>query len=100
MFNYQLFNETYLCEIRLIPANSFISVRNNKLNILKHTSIEEFFPTTYQKHIKVFEVANFFIEKVKNYLPNEFYFQALTGGFDGRTLTACGLYHKKKIWRI
>jgi hypothetical protein len=33
----------------------------------------------------------------QKYLPDEPYFSSLTGGLDGRTLTACGLYYKKPI---
>ena len=95
LFNYQLFNESYIENIKLTPSNSFIKIINNKLYIKKHTNIEDFFPFSYNKKISIDWLVELFVQEVNKYLPDDFYQQALTGGFDGRTLTACGLYHKK-----
>jgi len=98
LFNYPLLNESIFEDIHLLPTNSFISISGNKFHIGKHTEIKTYFvndPISWRK-AKHF-MPEIFLETTEKYLPSEPYVHALTGGFDGRTLVAAGLYHKRKF---
>jgi len=95
LFNYPLFNHSAVDGISLLPANSFISVRHGAVTITKHTEIAQMFsssPASWKKSAG--RMTDIFLDAVKKYFPDQEYFNALTGGFDGRTLAAAGLYHK------
>ena len=98
LFNYQLFNQTCYREIFLLPSNSHIQISTNKLTIIKHTRIENFFvatPKPWKKSLD--DMSDLFIHESAKYFPKEHYVSALTGGFDGRTLVSCGLFHNKNF---
>jgi hypothetical protein len=52
-------------------------------------------PTPWRKATNT--ISDLFIESCEKYFPEEKYASALTGGFDGRTLAACGLYKKRRF---
>lgn len=98
LFNYPLFNNSLIEGISLLPSNSFIVISRSGFRIKKHTSIEELFgthPIPLRK--SALKMTDIFLGSVKKYLPEEHYFTALTGGFDGRTLTAAGKYHERSF---
>lgn len=98
LFNYQLFNQTYLKKVNLLPTNSFIKINMRGFEILKHTRIEEFYvdnPISVKNSTE--NISDLFIAQSKDYLPKDPYWIALTGGFDGRTLTAISLFYKKQF---
>jgi asparagine synthetase B (glutamine-hydrolysing) len=98
LFNYPLFNSCLIDGIYLLPANSYLKVAENQWKIIKHTSIEEFFsssPEPWKKSIK--KMTDVFLSTVQRYLSEEPFITSLTGGFDGRTLAAAGLYLKKEF---
>jgi asparagine synthetase B (glutamine-hydrolysing) len=98
LFNYPLFNQSIIEGVNLLPSNSYFNVSNTSISILKHTNIEDSFslsPRPWRK--SVIEMRDVFLETVKKYLPDKPYAQALTGGFDGRTLVSAGLFYKKKF---
>lgn len=96
LFNYQLFNNTFFENIFLLNSNSYIEINNNNFTVKKHTNIQDYFVSNpLRKKKAIPQLTDLFISSSKRYYPDEFYFTSLTGGFDGRTLTACGLYHKK-----
>ena len=98
LFNYPLFNNSIFEEIILLPSNSYIQVTRADLEVIKHTHIEQYFdinPIPWSKSVN--QMADKFVETVSRYLPENHYTTSLTGGFDGRTLSALGLYHKKNF---
>lgn len=92
LFNYQLFNQSYIENVKLLPSNCYLKIKDSRLSIIKHTNIEEFFHENYDDKTKLDELVDLFIDRLKIYLPDNSYYQALTGGFDGRSLTAGGLF--------
>ncbi len=98
LFNYPLFNHSILKNIFLLPVNSYIKITERSIHILDHTHIEDFFhskPIPWRKTIEQLK-ADYF-QNIPKYFPSEKYMTALTGGFDGRTLSATGLYFKRKF---
>lgn len=98
LFNYQLFNHTCFNDIFLLNANHFLFVNNNKIEIKKHTAIEDLFvssPIPWRKSGGI--LSDQFIELSNYYFPDEPFAISLTGGFDGRTLVSCGLHFKKNF---
>ena len=98
LFNYQLFNCSYLNGVNLLPVNSFINILNGDLQIKQHTATEDFFvdnPKSWRKSVD--ELSDVFISSSKKYFQSEPTTVSLTGGFDGRTLVATAKYHKKKF---
>jgi hypothetical protein len=68
------------------------------VKVTRHTAIEDLF---YQKPLSLKtsagQITDVFLQTTKKYLPEENYFTALTGGFDGRALTAAGRYHERSF---
>jgi len=98
LFYYQLFNETAYQNIKRIPANHLLNISVKGTRFIKHNVISDWFvqdPKPWKRSTG--EMSDLFIDRVQHYLPDEPYIHALTGGFDGRSLVACGLYHKKKF---
>ena len=98
LFYYQLFNETAYKNIWLLPAHQGLEISGSGLTINKHTNVSDWYaldPKPWKKSTG--EIADLFIDRVKCYLPDELYINALTGGFDSRSLVSCGLYHQKKF---
>ncbi len=96
LFNYPLFNSSILQDINLLPSNSCLLVKQGKLLIKKHNFIENFFDkktVPWRKSIGI--MSDKFLETVEKYLPSKHYSNALTGGFDGRTLVSAGLFYNK-----
>lgn len=98
LFYYPLFNQTAFHNIFLVPAHHLLEISDKRISLTKHTYISEWFvrrPKPWKRSTG--EMKDLFIDRVKHYLPDEAYVHALTGGFDGRCLVACGLYHQKKF---
>ena len=92
LFNYPLFDSSFLEGIKLLGANCHLSITGGKLSVRKHLAVEDLFgssPLPWKK--AAVRSADAFIESVSVYLPGELYASALTGGFDGRTLVAAGI---------
>ena len=93
LFNYQLFNQSCFKEINLIPANNYLRIEDNKVILSTHTSTESLFvanPKPWKK--SAYLLSEIFIDSSKHYFPDDPFAISLTGGFDGRTLTSCGLH--------
>jgi asparagine synthetase B (glutamine-hydrolysing) len=98
LFNYPLFNNSCFNTIHLLNVNSCLSYEEKELKVLELLRIENYFvkdPLPVNKSAD--HISNLFLEQAVKYFPNENYSVSLTGGFDGRTLTAASLYHKKKF---
>jgi asparagine synthase (glutamine-hydrolysing) len=98
LFNYPLFNQSCIEGVNLLHANHFIQIKNGKASNHQHTDITKYLsasPTPWPKAINT--ISDLFIESSEKYFPKEKYASALTGGFDGRTLAACGLYKKRRF---
>jgi len=96
LFNYPLHNRSLIDGISLLPSNSVMTVGADGLRISKHTAIETWFtnnPEPWRKGLP--RMAETFLETSLKYFPEEHYAASLTGGFDGRTLVAAGLYHHR-----
>lgn len=98
LFNYPLFNSSLIEGIGLLPSNSALVFSGDGYNVIKHTSVEQWFssdPVPWRESKA--PMAGKFLDTAATYLPQEYYLTALTGGFDGRTLTAAGLYHDRNF---
>jgi asparagine synthase (glutamine-hydrolysing) len=98
LFYYPLFNQSCIKGVNLLCTNNYIQIIDGKATSQQHTAIEKYFsvsPIPWRKASDY--VSDLFIESSKKYFPDEQYASALTGGFDGRTLVACGLYNKNKF---
>jgi asparagine synthase (glutamine-hydrolysing) len=98
LFNYQLFNNSYVNGVSLLPVNSYILISEGGFRIIQHTAIENFFvenPKSWKKSTD--ELSDIFISSAEKYFPLNSFFVSLTGGFDGRTLVSTGLYHNKRF---
>lgn len=98
LFNYQLFDHSCLNRVSLLRTNHCLSLSVSGLASEKLFAIEDHFvsvPKSWKKEMQ--HIADLFIQRAKNYLPDENYVAALTGGFDGRTLVATSLYYKKQF---
>ncbi len=92
LFNYPLFNHSIIEKVSLLPSNSYMNVSAGAFSFVKHTNFENYFsydPVPWKRAADT--VSDAFVETVKKYLPAERYVNALTGGFDSRTLVAAGL---------
>ena len=68
-----------------MPSNHFVKV-GNKVEFIKHTSIEDYFisnPIKWKSAID--SMSELFISTLSNYIPSEHFYITFTGGFDGRT---------------
>ena len=98
LFNYPLFNQSLIEGVMLLSSNSNFAFGKSGHQIARHTAVEEWFsddPEPWRRSAG--HMTDIFLETVKKYLPGNHYMTALTGGFDGRTLTAAGLYHDHKF---
>lgn len=94
LFNYPLFDNTSFIDVKLLPTNNFIKVFDSKVQFICHTDVASLFtdyPIAWRKSVN--KLSDLFINSSKKYFSKNFSYTSLTGGFDGRTLTACGLYH-------
>ncbi len=92
LFNYPLFNKSIVEKVRLLPSNTYIKIKGGSFSLIKHTFFETYFsphPVPWRKAAG--SLSESFIETVKRYLPSGRYVNALTGGFDSRTLLSAGL---------
>ena len=95
LFNYPLFNHSAVEGISLLPSNSCLVAGSDGVRIMKHTEVAGWFDSLPRSGPENAErLADLFLEEVKKHLPQEFFFTALTGGFDGRTLTAAALNNR------
>lgn len=98
LFYYPLFNRSHNQAVSLLPTNHFIGISGNHLHISSHTCVEDLFseePVKWRNSID--HISDVFLDSVGKYYPDEFYYNALTGGFDGRTLVASGIRMKKNF---
>jgi len=95
LFNYALFNDTIIKDIRLLDSNCYLELGNG-LEVKKHTNISDYFvssPIPWKKSLG--DISDLYLEMVRDYLPDEFFYLTLTGGFDGRTNAAAALKYRK-----
>lgn len=92
LFYYPLFDQLIFSEIKNLPANSILKLKNGKFSELKYLNISAQFlkdPLPYKKYTSY--LSDLFIDTVQHYFPDEPFYITFTGGFDGRTLVACAL---------
>lgn len=95
LFNYSMFDRTYWNEIKLVPSNCFMRLAQD-LRFLPTFDFTGLFVQTPSKGKQVLSrIADEFIEYSAKYFPDEKFALSFTGGFDGRTLLASSLHHKK-----
>lgn len=92
----QINGETYFNKIKRLEYGEIVELSDT----FKIHSVNRFFNffTTTPKSFKssIHEIADKFIEISKDYLQEPCAI-SLTGGFDGRTITACAHYHNKNF---
>jgi hypothetical protein len=98
LFNYGLFNRTLYQKIKLLPVNSYIELKELNIKVNKHTQIVDLLRQPKKSDKKIVDtIANNFIQTIKPYFPDYPFYIGFTGGFDGRTITSCATYFKKKF---
>lgn len=98
LFNYSLFNNTYLKNISLLPSNSFLSISKSDMSIHRHTRISDHFSESIRPWKKsVDEISELFIRRTESMIPSEHFYHSLTGGLDGRTLLAISLKNSASL---
>lgn len=96
LFNYSFSNRTIYTGIKLLPSNSYVKIKNDQIDFIKHTEITNYYSRDLKGVSKTRRtVADFYINTVKEYFPDEPFSITLTGGFDGRTIVSCARYYKK-----
>lgn len=97
LFNYQFFNNSILKQVNLLPANTYIELKNNKTTHQKYLNIQDYFtakPVKWKKALG--PISELFIERAEKYFPDENSWISFTSGFDGRTIVSIAEYFKKK----
>jgi asparagine synthetase B (glutamine-hydrolysing) len=98
LFYYPLFDNTIYKKIRLLPTHHQLKVTNANISCLRYFNVTDWFSADLIPWEKAAEkVSDLFIDRVGYYFPDEDTAVSLTGGFDGRTLVSCALYHHKKF---
>lgn len=98
LFNYPLFDRTPFNEVKVLSANSLLSIGKNEIKIGKHTRIEDYFTNSPQPWKSSLEnMSDLFISCAKRFLSSEYFVATLTGGFDGRVITGLALSEKKQF---
>lgn len=98
LFNYPFLHSTLFREIKLLPSNSCLKLDHKGFSINKIFEVESLFcnnPVPWRKSLE--KLSSLFIEKFEYYYPDEPFWIAFTGGFDGRTLVSAALQEKKNF---
>ncbi len=97
LFNYPLFQRTPWKAIQLLPTNSKLMVRANKVTLERSFAIEEHFGDGSNSSIAALdELCDVFKSECDLQLPRERFALSFTGGFDGRTLLGAALALDRK----
>ena len=99
LFNYGLFNRTYLKAIKLVGANNYVEIGNNHFCEPSCLDIVDLFHSEFNKGQAVLTaLSEKFIDLTEKYLPESNFAVSFTGGFDGRTLVAVSMNHQKDFF--
>lgn len=98
LFGYAFQNETLFINVNLLATNHYLSINNGKSTQISHTDITDYYSgNAYPWRKSLEHLSDLFINRIAGYLPDQPYYSSLTGGLDGRTLLAVGLYKQKNI---
>ena len=96
LFNYGLFNRTYVEGVKLVKTNYFIDIKDDAYKEVNQFEITDLFVNKPQKGKNILnDISDHFITNSQKYFPDEKYALSFTGGFDGRTLLALSKYYNK-----
>lgn len=101
LFNYPVSDQSVTDGIRLLSTFTYFSIEGGRVTPVRYFSPEELFvnnPVPWRRAIN--DAAGSFLALTEKYFPEEPYFNSFTGGFDGRTLSATGLYHKRNFTAV
>lgn len=98
LWGYGFQDETLYQGIKLLPTNHYLIYNKQDVRIIDHTKISDYFVTNPLSWRNTRDhLSDIFIERASEYLPDDTYYSSLTGGLDGRSLLALGLYNQKNI---
>ena len=98
LFNYPLFSDTILKDVRLCPSNHYIKINNADIHFVKHTDVTDLFvEKSGKRNDSAEQLTSLFLKRVQHYFPDEKSVISFTGGFDGRTLVACAKYYERQF---
>lgn len=98
LFYYPLFDNTIFKGIRLLPTHHLLNIAGNNISCSRYFNVTSWFCANLIPWKKAANnISDLFIDRVKYYFPEESSAVSLTGGFDGRTLVSCAMYHHKKF---
>lgn len=96
VFNYPLFDHTIYKKIKLVPAQHGVTIRDSRVELQKHTRIQDYYSNTPEPWKKAADgLSDLFIAETRHYFPDDPFSITFTGGFDGRTLVSCALHANK-----
>lgn len=98
IFNYPLLNNTLFRNIKLLSSFSYISISSSGLSVKKYFEAEELInsnPIPWNRSLD--QISSLYIERFKEYYPDDPFWIAFTGGFDSRTLVSVALQQNKKF---
>ncbi|MRR21788.1 hypothetical protein EG830_02260, partial [bacterium] len=101
LFNYPLSDQSAIEGIKLLSSGSYLRIEDGRAGLVRHFSPEELFvnnPVPRKRAIN--DAAGSFLASSVKYFPEEPYFNSFTGGFDGRTLAAAGLFHSRPFTAV
>lgn len=101
LFNFPVSGQSAIEGVKLLSSGSYFRIENGGVKSVSHFSPEELFvnnPVPWKRAID--DAAGSFLASSKKYFPEEPYFNSFTGGFDGRTLAAAGLFHSRSFTAV
>jgi len=101
LFNFPVSDQSAIEGVKLLSSGSYLRIEKGGVKSVRHFSPEELFvsnPVPWKRAID--DAAGSFLASSKKYFPEEPYFNSFTGGFDGRTLAAAGLFHSRSFTAV
>lgn len=94
LFNYPLFDQTYLVNVKRFESFKSLIYKNDSFNIFEIENVYNWFsdnPSDGKKSIE--KLAELFLNEIKHYFAPERNSVTFTSGFDGRSIVGAGIYH-------
>ncbi len=89
LFNYPFFGSTWWADIQLLDAHRHLHLTGHSWAVEGHFELERYFGAPeYHSRDRLDELGALFQDECAHFFPDEPFAVSLTGGFDGRTLTA------------
>ncbi len=99
LFNYPFFNSTWWNNVKLLEAHRFLQLDENGGSIKGNFEVSDYFGSPENtSRDSLPELAALFQKETELFFPDEPFAVSLTGGFDGRTLTAAARKARRQFF--